>query len=132
MRGKTLVMEQGNQETEKWKRLLDCLQQKNVTQKYHLAEILKKAQREKDKLVLLAEQYQNQLLQQDEAFKLMRNDIATLEKLVAQDQHAKNQAQNICRNKKKLEQEMRAFQANFNRLSSEFTVFVLSVGSLCL
>ena len=116
-------MEQANQGTEKWKRLLDCLQQKNVVQKYHLAEILKKAHREKDKLVLLAEQYQNQLLQQDEAFKLMRNDIAALEKLAAQNQQTKN-------HKKKLEQEMRAFQANFKRLSSQFTIFVLSIDFL--
>lgn len=126
------IMEQGNKETEKWKRLLDCLQQKNVVQKYHLAEILKKAHREKDKLVLLAEQYQNQLLQQDEAFRLMRNDIAALEELAAQGQQTKNRQQNICSHKKKLEQEMRAFQVNFKRLSSEFTVFLLSVGSLYL
>src|SRR5580765_8857451 len=127
MRGKTLVMEQGNKETEKLKRLLDCLEQKNVVQKYHLADILKKAHREKDKLVLLAEQYQTQLLQQDAAFKLMRNDIAALEKLAAENQQTKNQGRNVCRHKKKLEQDMRVFQANFKRLSSQFTIFLLSI-----
>ena len=132
MRGKALVIEHANRETEKWKRRLDRLQQKNVIQKCHLAEVLKKHLREKDKLILIAEQYQNQLLQQDEVFRLMRNDIVAFEKLTAQDQWAKNDEKNISRHKKKLEQEMRALQANFKRFASEFTIFLLSVGSICL
>jgi hypothetical protein len=125
MKGKLLVLEQANQ-TKKWKRLLDRLQQKNVVQKYHLAEMLKQYQG-KDDFVLLAEQYQNRFLQQDEALRLMRNDVAALENLAA-----KNEYEKIHHHKKKLEKEMKAFRINFTRISSEFTIFLLSVGSLCV
>jgi hypothetical protein len=125
MRGKLLPIEQANQ-TEKWKRLLDRLQQKNVVQKCHLAEILKQFRGEDD-FVLLAEHYHNRLLQQDEALRLMRNDVAALEDLAI-----KNECEKIHNHKKKLEREMKAFRVNFKRISSEFTIFLLSVGSLCV
>jgi hypothetical protein len=125
MTEKLLVLEQANQ-TRKWKRLLDRLQQKNIIQKYHLAEMLKQYQA-KDDFVLLAEQYQNWFLQQDEALRLMRNDVAALENLAI-----KNEGEEIHHHKKKLEKEMKAFRTNFKRISSEFTIFVLSVGSLCV
>jgi hypothetical protein len=79
MTEKLSVLEKANQ-TKKWKRLLDRLQQKNIVQKYHLAEMLKQYQG-KDDFVLLAEHYQNRFLQQDEALRLMRNDVAALEDL---------------------------------------------------
>jgi hypothetical protein len=122
MREKLLIPGQANQ-TEKWKRLLDRLQQKNIAQKYHLAEMLKKEYRRKDKLVFLAEQYQTQFLQQDEALRLMRNDIAALENLAIKSQWDK-----MYQHEKKLEKEMKALRANFKRISSEFTIFLLSVG----
>ena len=125
MTGKLSLLEQANQ-TEKWKRLLDRLQQKNIVQKYHLAEMLKQCQG-KDDFVILAEQYQNRFLQQDEALRLMRNDVAALEDLAI-----KNQREKMHHHKKKLEKEMKAFRANFKRISSEFTIFLLSVGSLCV
>ena len=125
MTGKPSLMEQTNQ-TKKWKRLLDRLQQKNIVQKYHLAEMLKQYQG-KDDFVLLAEQYQNRFLQQDEALRLMRSDIALLEDLAI-----KNQRDKMQHHKKKLEKEMRAFRSNFKRISSEFTIFLISVGSLCV
>jgi len=126
MREKILVTGQANQ-TEKWKRLLDRLQQKNIVQKYRLAEMLKKEYQRKEKFVLLAEQYHNQFLQQDEALRLMRDDVAALEGLAI-----KNECEKIHHHKKKLEEEMKAFRANFKRISSEFTIFLLSVGSLCV
>lgn len=125
MTGKLSLLEQADQ-TKKWKRLLDHLQQKNIIQKYHLAEMLKQYQG-KDDFVLLAEQYQNRFLQQDEALRLMRNDVAALEDLAI-----KNQCEKMHHRKKKLEKEMKAFRANFKRISSEFTIFLLSVGSLCV
>jgi hypothetical protein len=125
MTGKLSVLGPATQ-TKKWKRLLDHLQQKNVIQKYHLAEMLKHYQA-KDDFVLLAEQYQNWFLQQDEALRLMRNDVAALDNLAI-----KNESEEIHRHKKKLEKEMKAFRTNFKRISSEFTIFVLSAGSLCV
>jgi hypothetical protein len=124
MTEKLSVLEKANQ-TKKWKRLLDRLQQKNIVQKYHLAEMLKQYQG-KDDFVLLAEHYQNRFLQQDEALRLMRNDVAALEDLAI-----KNQYENIHHHKKKLEKEMKAFRSNFKRISSEFAIFLLSVESLC-
>jgi len=126
MREKNLVPGQAN-ETEKWKRLIDGLQQENIVQKYHLAEMLKKEYRRKEKFVLMAEQYHNQFLQQDEALRLMRNDVAALEELVI-----KNECEKIHHHKKKLEEEMKALRVNFKRISSEFTIFLLSVGSFCV
>jgi len=125
MTGKLSVVEQANQ-TKKWKRVLDRLQQKNIVQKYYLAEMLKEY-KGKDDFVLLAEQYQNQFLQQDEALRLMRIDVVALEDLAI-----KNECEKIHDHKKKLEKEMKAFRANFKRISSEFTIFLLSVGSLCV
>ena len=122
---KLSVLEQANQ-TKKWKRLLDRLQQKNIIQKYHLAEMLKQYQ-VKDDFVLLAEQYQNWFLQQDEALRLMRNDVAALEDLTI-----KNECEKIHHHKRKLEKEMKAFRVNFKRISSEFTIFLLSVAPLCV
>lgn len=126
MTGKLSLLEQANQ-TKKWKRLLDRLQQKNIIQKYHLAEMLKQYQG-KDDFVLLAEQYQNRFLQQDEALRLMRNDVAELEDLAIKNQCEEK----MHHHKRKLEKEMKAFRANFKRISSEFTIFLLSVGSLCV
>jgi len=127
MTGKLLLLEQTKQETQKWKRLLDRLQQNNIAQKYHLAELLKKKYQGKDKFILLAEQYQNQFLQQEEALRLMRSDVAALEDLVV-----RYECEMIHHRKMKLEKEMKAFRANFKRISSEFTIFLLSVGSLCI
>jgi len=127
MTGKLLLLEQTKHDTQKWKRLLDRLQQNNIVQKYYLAELLKKKYEGEDKFVLLAEQYQNQFLQQEEALRLMRNDVAALEDLAI-----KNECEKIHHHKKKLEKEMKAFRANFKSISSEFTIFLLSVGSLCV
>ena len=127
MTRKLLLLEQTKQDTQKWKRLLDRLEQNNIIQKYHLAELLKKKYQGKDKFVLLAEQYQNQFLQHEEALRLMRNDVAALEGLAI-----KNECEKIHHHKKKLGKEMKAFSANFKRISSEFTIFLLSVGSLCV
>ena len=124
MTGKVLPTAQAKQ-TEKWKRLLDRLQQKNVLQKCHLAEMLKQFHGEDD-FVLLAEHYQNRFLQQDEALRLMRNDVAALEDLTIKN------GEKIHHHKKKLEKEIKAFHVNFKRISSEFAIFLLSVGSLCM
>ena len=124
MTGKLSLLEQANQ-TKKWKGVLDRLQQKNIAQKCHLADMLKQCQG-KDDFVVLAEQYHNQFLQQDEALRLMRNDIAALEHLALKNEYAK-----IHGHQRELEKEMKAFRVNFKRISSEFTIFLLSVGSFC-
>ena len=126
MTGKLLLLEQTREDTQKWKRLLDCLQQNNIVQKYHLAELLKQYQG-KDDFVPLAEHYQNRFLQQDEALKLMRNDVAILEELCIT-----NQRDQIYHRKKKFEKELRVLRANFKQISSEFAIFVLSAASLCV
>jgi hypothetical protein len=125
MTGKLSLLEQANQ-TKKWKRVLDRLQQKNIAQKCHLADMLKKCQG-KDDFIVLAEQYHNQFLQQDEALRLMRDDVVALEHLAQKNEYAK-----VHGHKRKLEKEMKAFRVNFKRISSEFTILILSVGSLCV
>jgi hypothetical protein len=134
MEEKKLLFERTAEQTKKWKKLLDELQQENILQKNKLAEFLKGNNNEKGYLVAVAEEYQNQFLQQDDAFRFIKNDISELEKLFLKKEKVKeaDQYSSVRQQKIKLRKEITTFHANFNELSAKFTMFLLSSGSLCL
>jgi hypothetical protein len=73
-----------------------------------------------DALLEKAEQYQYQFLQLDEAFRLMWNDIAELEKLMDENDPGKTRTRKINHRQKKLRKEIHTLEINFDKLKSGF------------
>ena len=118
---------QVSSETEAWKKILGFLQQENILQKNKLAGILGNNHEKDEVLLEMAEQYQYQFLQQDEAFRFMWNDIAGLEKLMEDNDPAKTRVRKISHRQKKLKKEVEALEINFDKLKLRFSNFVEAI-----
>jgi hypothetical protein len=116
---------QYDRETEGWKKILGLLQQENIVQKNKLAEILKNNTRHDGQLLEKAEQYQSRFLQQDEAFRLMFNDIGEYERLEEGiSSWDKAELRKINKTRNKLKKETKNLEINFTKLRSEFNNFL--------
>jgi len=110
---------------ESWKKILNVLRQQTILQKNKLTEILKNNPESNKQIVESAEQYQTCLLQQDEAIRLMANDLAAYDKLVEQSSSwDKAQLKKLNQARKKLEKETEGLETNFSKLQLEFNVFL--------
>jgi predicted RNA-binding protein with EMAP domain len=124
-------LKQIEREAEHWKIILGFLQQENIVQKNKLAETLKEKKERTVGTLETAEQYQTRFLQQDETFRLMRNDIVELEKIVTSEEFNHNNHWREIKSKEtKLAREIETLEKNYNQLSAEFTIFLLGVSQL--
>jgi hypothetical protein len=119
-----VVITQANNEAEGWKRILGFLQQENIHQKNKLAEMLKRNNGRNEYLLEVAERYQSQFLQQDEAFRLMWNDLSRLERLIREEM-LKNHphAGEVGYRQMMLRKEIKNLELNFDKLKSDFSRF---------
>jgi len=124
-------LKQIEKEAEHWKIILGFLQQENIVQNNKLADTFKEKKERTVNTLETAEQYQTRFLQQDETFRLMRNEIVELEKIVVSEEfNHKNHCREIEIKEKKLAREIETLQKNYNLLSAEFTVFLLGLSQL--
>ena len=124
MEQNNLKLKQVSREAEGWKKILGFLQQENILQKNKLAEMLGNHHGRNGDLLEIAEQYQHQFLQQDQAFRLMGYDIAELEKLVEEKKSDNDELKKISHGQKKLREEIKTLEINFDRLRSGFNNFL--------
>jgi Zn-finger nucleic acid-binding protein len=124
MEQNNLKLKQVSQETEAWKKILGFLQQENGLQKNKLAEMLGNHHGKNEDLLEIAEQYQHQFLQQDQAFRLMWYDIAELEKLIEETKSDNGGPSEISQGQKKLGEEIKTLEINFDKLKSGFNNFL--------
>jgi hypothetical protein len=124
MEEKLLLFARGVEEREKWKRTLGFLQQENIMQKNRLAEILRRnAQNNDGNLLETAEQYQSQFLQEDEALRLMWNDLTSLENLIRDEKSKRHDLTEIKRRQDKLRREIESLQKHFHKIKAGFFNF---------
>jgi hypothetical protein len=119
-----LKLKQVGLEAEAWKKILGFLQQENILQKNKLAEMLGNHHGKNGDLLEIAERYQHQFLQQDQAFRLMWYDITELEKLVEEKKSDNGEFKKISYGQKKLKEEIKTLEINFDRLRSGFNNFL--------
>ncbi len=124
MEENNLKLKQVSREAEGWKKILGFLQQENILQKNKLAEMLGNHHGQNGDLLEIAEQYQHQFLQQDQALRLMWHDIAELEKLVEEKKSDNGQSKKISQGQKKLGEEIKTLEKNFARLKTRFNNFL--------
>jgi hypothetical protein len=124
MEQNNLKLKQVSREAEGWKKILGFLQQENILQKNKLAEMLGNHHGKNGDLLEIAEQYQHQFLQQDQAFRLMWCDITELEKLVEEKISYNGEIKKISHGQKKLREEIKTLEINFDRLRYGFNNFL--------
>ncbi len=124
MEQNNLKLKQVGREAEAWKKILGFLQQENILQKNKLAEMLGNHHGKNGDLLEIAEQYQHQFLQQDQAFRLMWNDIAELEKLVKENNSDVVESKKLSHGQKRLRKEIKTLEINFDKLKSGFNNFL--------
>lgn len=117
-------LKQVSREAEEWKKILGSLQRENIFQKNKLAEMLGNHHGQNGDLLEIAEQYQHQFLQQDQALRIMWHDIAELEKLVEEKRSDNGESKKISQGQKKLREEIKTFEKNFDRLKTRFNNFL--------
>lgn len=123
MDDRTSVFRQANEAAQEWKRILAFLQHENILQKNRLGEMLRH-NGESETLLEIAEQYQTQFLQQDDAFKFMWNDLAALERSLKQKTSMNDDdVKEMLDCKKRLQKEMMDLAMNFDRLKVQFLNF---------
>ncbi|HET9826411.1 MAG TPA: hypothetical protein VFP87_13820 [Chitinophagaceae bacterium] len=119
------VFTRATEEREAWKKILGVLEQENIFQKNKLAEMLKAHEKDcNEKLLDILERYQSEFLQQDEAFKIMWNDLASLERSI--EKGASKPALDVTRmncSQDKLRGEIKNLQMHFNQLKTGFRAF---------
>ena len=123
MEQNNLKLKQVSREAEGWKKILGFLQQENILQKNKLAQMLGNHHEKNGDLLEIAEQYQHQFLQQDQAFRLMWHDIAEFEKLVEEKKSDNGDSKKISHGQKKLSEEIKTLEINFDKLKSGFNNF---------
>jgi len=124
MEQNNLKLKQVSREAEGWKKILGFLQQENILQKNKLAEMLGNHHGRNGDLLEIAEQYQHQFLQQDQAFRLMWHDIAELEKLIEEKKSDNGELKKISHRQKNLREGIKTSEINFERLKSGFNNFL--------
>jgi len=124
MKGKYLSFVQANLEAERWKKVLNLMEEENVAQKNRLSQMLKDRPKKKRNLLELAAQYQSQFLQQDESFKIMWNNLARLEGSINQQLlRADHDKLQITNQHAKFKEDIEDLQAHFDQLKSDFLSF---------
>ena len=112
-------------EMEFWKKQLVHLEQENSSQKNKLVMLLRNNDGDASDLLEIAENFQNQFLQQDETFRLMRNDLTKLAKsVVGQTVGDDHRQKEIKHWQKKLRREMKLLDVNFDDLRKGFARFL--------
>ena len=101
-----------------WKKILAFLQQEHLSQKNKLVEILRNNKENAGDILEIAEGYQNKFLQQDEAFRLMWNDMVQFERSLGEIYGHRDK--DIIQRRKKLRQELEILDANFYELKTDF------------
>ena len=119
-----IVITQANNESEGWKRILGFLQQENIHQKNTLADMLKRNDGRNEYLLEIAEHYQSQFLQQDEAFRLMWNDLSMLDRLIKEEMPGNDpHTREACYRQMMLRKEIKDLELNFDKLKRDFSGF---------
>jgi hypothetical protein len=119
------ALQQLQYESNTWKRLLAFMMEENVYLKNRLADVLKE---NFDKAMLEEmEYYQGRFVKEDESVSLLRNDIATLDKLLIKDMPA--DAGLLMRANKKMKEirnNILLTEATFSKLKSDFNTFLVA------
>ena len=120
-------VEQFRHESETWKRNLEFIIEENINLKNRLANVLKEVASDEE-LLNTAEQYQNNFITEDETVRLLRGDIAELDKLITEefyrDGHDINE---VMRKQKKLATEVKDVIGEFNKLKFDFNNYLSEV-----
>jgi hypothetical protein len=124
MEQNNLKLKQVSREVEGWKKILGFLEQENILQKNKLAEMLGNHHEKNGDLLEIAEQYQHQFIQQDQVFRLMRYDIAELEKLEEGKKSDNGELKKTSHRQKNLREGIKTSEINFERLKSGFNNFL--------
>lgn len=116
-------LEQLQYESNTWKRLLAFMMDENIYLKNRLSEVLKE---NFDKGLLdEMEYFQGRFVKEDESVSLLRNDIATLDKLLRRDLFADGSLLAKANKKmKEIRNNMLLSEAKFSKLKSEFNAFL--------
>jgi len=106
------------------KRKMTFLQHENLAQKNRLIELLKAPKESPDDLLEIAENYQNQFLQQDETLRLFTNDLTQLGESLAKDVGNETNFKNLAHRKNKLKHEIEFLDESYARLKKNFDNFL--------
>ena len=114
-------------ESEGWKRTLAFMMEENARQKDRMAEILQ-CLPDRGGLLETAEQFQNSFVSEDETIRLLRRDIAALDKMISKEiLELGGPGQNIPARKKKIAAGIRDCIVEFSKLSFEFNNYLSDV-----
>ncbi len=110
-------------ESEKLKQRLASMIDDNVSLKYRLSEVLK--EKFDKKMLNEVEEYQNYFVREDELIGLLRNDIATLDKLMSASQTGVVEMSPIDKKLKKLRSNILSVENQFGMLKAEFVSYLI-------
>ncbi|WP_162915518.1 hypothetical protein [Paraflavitalea soli] len=110
-------------ENEAAQRLLEFLLQENVILKTRLAEALQETVFSADQMNTV-EQYQEWLLQKDDVIGIMRQEAASLEKLLIKYMHDEGTMKMILHKQKKLRKDLKLLAIAFSDLRVKFNGFI--------
>jgi hypothetical protein len=119
----TLKQNQLRYESDTWKRLLGFMTDENVHLKNRLADILKEDF--SNVMLVEVEDFQNRFLKEDMIIRLLRSDIAELDKLLIHDQFADGRiAKEIEGKIRKLRNNISTAEELFGKLKLEFNSYM--------
>ena len=111
-------------ESDAWRRVLVFLLQENAILKTRLAEVVRENNVSGDFLEI-AEQYQNQFIQNDQIINFVRLDIAELDNLLTRGLHENGLVvKTIARKQKKLRKELTTLETTFNEIKIQFNNYL--------
>ena len=118
-----LTLIQLKYESDTWKRLIGFMVEENIYQKTRLAEILKNNFNKN--LLEEVENFQNSFIKEDELIRLLRHDIAELDKLIVKEifEDGKDIGE-IDKIQKKLRENIIVAQRQFSELKIEFNTYL--------
>ncbi len=111
-------------ESDAWRRVLVFLLQENAILKTRLAEVVRENNVSGDFLEI-AEQYQNQFIQNDQIINFVRLDIGELDNLLTRGLHENGLVvKTIARKQKKLRKELTTLETTFNEIKIQFNNYL--------
>jgi hypothetical protein len=120
-------LKQFRYESDAWKRLLAFMSEENIRLKNRLSEVLKDGF--DDELLIKAEDFQTHFVKEDDLIRLLRNDIAELDKILVKDLSVDGSIlKSVERKFESIRNSISIAEKQFGHLKCEFSKYLLQSG----
>ncbi len=120
-----LIVNQFRRENETWQRTLEFLIDEDIILKGRISDILKNMNQTDEGILKRMEHFHNRLLKENDSVRLLRTEVADMEKHLNQNYFVEADSLNNMKNHQRdLRKDLETAESEFQKLKSEFNSYI--------